>query len=129
MRDKKKLIKSVITGMVCGILTSVVLMSVFAVVMTKVGLLPGQLIDYILTGFLGLGALAGGFLAAKLNKGAGLIAGAATGGAMLAALVLTAAFSGSADFSVLFLFKLAATVAGGALGGILAVREKKRVRI
>ena len=120
MSDKKRLIKSSAAGLLCGILTSVALMCIFAVVMTKSGLLPTQVIDYVLAGFLAVGAVAGGFVATKLNRGAGLIAGALTGAAMLCALTLTAALRGEADFSVLLAVKAAATVLGGMLGGVLA---------
>ena len=126
MYDKKRLVKSVVTGLLCGIFTSVALMCIFAAVMTKGGLLPAELLDYIMAGCLGAGALTGGFISAKINKGAGLIAGTAAGAAMLAALTLTSAIKGEADFSSLFFIKLAAAVLGGSLGGALAVREKKQ---
>ena len=122
MSDKKRLIKSSAAGLLCGILTSVALMCIFAVVMTKSGLLPTQVIDYVLAGFLAVGAVAGGFVATKLNRGAGLIAGALTGAAMLCALTLTAALRGEADFTLLFPIKLASTLLGASAGGILAVR-------
>lgn len=119
MSEKKRLIKGAVTGLLCGILTAVALMCVFAVVMTKGGLLPTQLIDYVLAGFLAAGAVVGGFVAAKINRGAGLIAGALTGGCMLCALTLSAALRGEADFSALLAIKAAATILGGALGGAL----------
>ncbi len=126
MSDKKRFVKSVITGLLCGILTSTALMCVFAAVMSKGGLLPADILDYIMAGCFGAGALTGGFISAKINNGAGLIAGAAAGTAMLAALTLTSAIKGEADFSTLFFIKLAAAVLGGSLGGALAVREKKQ---
>ena len=123
MSDKKRFVKSVVTGLLCGIFTSAALMCIFAAVMTKGGLLPSDIIDYIMAGCLAAGALAAGFIAAKINKGAGLIAGAVAGAAMLAALTLTSAIKGEADFSALFFIKLAAALLGGSLGGALAVRE------
>ena len=91
MSDKKRLIKAIVTGMLCGILTSVTLMCIFALVMTKGGLLPTEVINLLLSGFLAVGAFAGGFVAVKINRGAGLIVGALTGAAMLASLVLVSA--------------------------------------
>ena len=76
MSDKKRLIKAIVTGMLCGILTSVTLMCIFALVMTKGGLLPTEVINLLLSGFLAVGAFAGGFVAVKINRGAGLIVGA-----------------------------------------------------
>ena len=63
MSDKKRLIKAIVTGMLCGILTSVTLMCIFALVMTKGGLLPTEVINLLLSGFLAVGAFAGGFVA------------------------------------------------------------------
>lgn len=129
MSDKKKLFKSVVTGTLCGLLTGIVLMCIFAVVMLKTHLLSSSVLDYAMAGVLGAGAFVGGFVSAKLNRGAGLIAGAVTGAVMVFAIVLTSAFRGKADFSALLLIKLAAALAGGALGGILAVRERKNIKL
>lgn len=129
MSDKKKLIRSVVTGTLCGMLTSIILMCVFAVVMLKGGLLDAPLIDYIMAALYAAGGLAGGFIAAKMNKGAGLIVGAATGAVMILVLVLTAAIRGESDFTALFVIKLCAAVLAGAAGGIWGVREKKHINI
>lgn len=129
MSDKKLLIKSVITGTLCGLLVSIIFMSICAVVLLKGGLPQGDLLDYVLAGFLAAGAFAGGFIAAKLNKGAGLIVGAITGAVMIFLIALVSACKGDVTFSALFFIKLAAAVIGGILGGILAVREKKHISI
>lgn len=129
MSDKRKLIKSVATGTLCGLLTGIILMCVFAVVMLKTSLLPSSVLDLAMAGVLGAGAFVGGFVSARMNRGAGLIVGALTGAVMLSAIVLTSAFSGKADFSMLLPIKLAASLTGGALGGILAVREKKKIKL
>ncbi|MBQ1975177.1 MAG: TIGR04086 family membrane protein, partial [Ruminococcus sp.] len=91
MSGKKRMIKSVVTGLLCGMLVSVVLMCLAALAMTKTGLLPVWIVEYLTAGCLAAGAFAGGFIAAKLNRGAALTIGAITGAAMIAALLLTAA--------------------------------------
>ena len=125
MSDKKLMIKSVSVGALCGLACSVAVMCVFALAMLKTGLLSESALNYITAGFLGLGAIVGGFAAAKLNRGAGLIVGALTGAVMIFALVIVSALQNRADFSPLFFIKLLSAAAGGSLGGILAVREKK----
>lgn len=127
MSEKKRMIKAVVTGLLCGMLVSVILMCLAALVMTKTGLLPVWAVEYLTAGCLAAGAFAGGFIAAKLNRGAALIIGAITGAAMITALLLTAALRGDAEFSPLFFIKLGAAVVGGSLGGILSVRERKRI--
>lgn len=124
MSDKKRLTKATGTGMICGMLTSVILMCIFALVMTQGGLLPVAVINYLTAAFLTAGAFVGGWIAARLNRGAGLIAGALTGAGMLAVLVLTAALKGNADFTSLTLIKLAAALLGGAAGGALGVGRR-----
>lgn len=124
MSDKKRLAKATVTGMICGMLTGVVLMCIFALVMTRGGLLPAAVINYLTAAFLAAGAFVGGWIAARLNRGAGLIAGALTGAGMLAALVLTAALKGDADFTLLTLIKTAAALLGGAAGGALGVGKR-----
>lgn len=120
----KKLLKAVATGAFCGLLTSVILMCILTVVLLKTGLPQGSLLDYLLAGFLGAGAFAGGFVAAKLNRGAGLVAGAAVGGVMFLALLIVAAIKGDMAFTVLSVVKAAAALLLGAAGGVLGVREK-----
>lgn len=115
--------------MLSGILTSVILTCLLAAIMSRGGMMSSKITDYITAGLLLAGAFLGGFVSAKLNRGAGLVAGAAAGGAMLTVLVLISAFKGDADFTVLFLIKAAAMLLGGAAGGILAVREKKKISI
>ena len=124
MSDKKRLLKATLTGLLCGLLTNVILMGVLALVLTKTGLLPPDVLRYAMAGILGAGARAGGISAAKINRGAGLIAGVVTGGAILCVLVLTAALRGDADFTVLLPIKLTAALLGGALGGILGVKSR-----
>ena len=46
MSDKKKLIKSVSLGSLCGVLGCVILMCIFAVIMLTSGLLGAELTDY-----------------------------------------------------------------------------------
>ena len=123
MSDKKKFIRSVAIGLLVGMAASVLLICLLSAILSKSGLLPNEVIDWITAATLAIGALAGGFTAAKLNRGAGLIAGAATGAEMLLALVLAAALRGEADFTLLFPIKLASTLLGASAGGILAVRR------
>lgn len=123
MSDKKRFIKSALTGMLCGILTSVVLTCACALILSRSGMLSDNILGYVAAGLLAAGAFLGGFVSAKLNRSAGLIVGAAAGFAMLAVIVLVSAFMGNANFTALFFIKAAAMLLGGALGGILSMRN------
>ena len=124
MSDKKKLIKAVSFGSLCGVLGCVLLMCVFAVIMLTSGLLGAEITDYIMIAVTALGALAGGFVAAKLNRGAGLIVGAITG-AVIFLLVTIAGISKGGSVSALTGIRAAAVILGGIAGGICGVKEKK----
>lgn len=129
MSDKKLLIKSVVTGTLCGILTCVILMCVLSAVMLSVGLLPAAILDYTMIVILAAGAFVGGFIATKINKGAGLIVGALTGVAIMLIVAITALSRGDLEVSALLPIKFAAAAAGGALGGVLGLRERRHIGI
>ena len=129
MSDKKLLIKSVVTGTLCGILTCIILMCILSAVMLSVGLLPAAILDYAMIAILAAGAFVGGFIATKINKGAGLIVGALTGTAIMLIIAIAALSRGDLEISALLPIKLAVAAAGGALGGILGLRERSHISI
>ena len=129
MSDKKRLLKSAALGSACGLLSGVVIMCVIAAAMLASGSVFQGMTDYIMLAPPSLGALAGGFVAAKLNRGAGLIAGAAAALIMLAALTVTAMLKGNVSVSPLILFRLAGMLLGGCIGGALGIGERKKNKI
>lgn len=129
MSDKKTLIKSALIGTLCGILSQIILLSIVSIIMLTTKNLFTGVLEYIMIAVSGLGALAGGFIAAKLNRGAGLIAGSITGFAIF--IILTAASLVNSDTSLSFLslIRFIVTLLGGALGGILGVKESTKIKI
>lgn len=129
MSDKRLLIKSLIIGTLCGVLAQIILLCVAAAAMLCTGKLPGGALDYIMLAVCAIGALAGGFISAKLNRGAGLIVGLISGLALFFILTVAAMIKSDSSFSLLSLIRLAAMLFGGAAGGILGVREKTKISI
>lgn len=127
MSGKKRMVKSVVIGTLCGLLAGVIGMCLLAVFMLTAGLLSPDLTAYAMVAVASLGALAGAFIAVKLNKGAGLTVGAMTGLAMFLLLTITALAAGDSAFTPMTAIRLGAMLLGGALGGILALKERKRV--
>ena len=125
MSDKKKLIRSVVIGSLCGLLSCVAMMCVLAAGMLSTGLLSAELIDYLMVAVAAAGALVGAFVATKLNGGAGLIVGAVTGAVMLLLITAGALLRQDAPVTSLCAVRAAALLLGGALGGILGLRERK----
>ena len=111
MSDKKKLIKSVSLGSLCGVLGCVILMCIFAVIMLTSGLLGAE--------------LTGGFVAAKLNHGAGLVVGAITGAVIFLLITIAGLSKGGESVTALTGIRAAAVILGGIAGGICGVKEKK----
>lgn len=128
MSDKKKLITAIAVGCVCSILFSVILTAIFAAVMLSTGLLPGDLTEYLSAAVLGLGALVGGFIAAKINKGAGIPVGGLTGLFLICFTVMASCAKGSSGVGSLLVIKLLASVLMGILGGILGLKEKNSTK-
>ncbi len=106
MSDKKKLIKSVSLGSLSG-------------------LLGAELTDYIMVAVTALGALGGGFVAAKLNHGAGLVVGAITGAVIFLLITIAGLSKGGESVTALTGIRAAAVILGGIAGGICGVKEKK----
>lgn len=129
MSDKKMLIKSVLIGSLCAVLTQIILLCIVSLVMISTKKLFGGALDYIMIAVSGLGALVGGFVSAKLKRGAGLIVGLITGFAVFIILTAAALINSSSPLSVLSLIRFAVMLLGGAAGGILGVREKTKIKI
>ena len=95
--------------------------------MLSTGLLSAELIDYLMVAVSAAGALIGAFVATKLNGSAGLIVGAITGAVMLLLITIGALVRQSAPVTALSAVRAAALLLGGALGGILGLRDRKHV--
>ena len=129
MSDKKKVVKSVIFGVLCGLLSTIILMCILSVVMLTGGLLPSDIIKFAMVGILSVGAFFGGLIATKINKSAGLVVGIITGFVMFLIITATALTKNSEPVSYMTLIKLGAALLAGGAGGILGLRERKRIRI
>ncbi len=127
--NKRLTVKAVIFGSLCSMLIAVVLMCVLSAVILTSGLLPSQLTSIITIVLLSLGTFAGGFIAARITKQAGLITGLLTG--ICVFFVVTAISLTVSNDSVTYftLIKLAATVAASGLGGIIGVNRKEKLHI
>ena len=129
MSDKKQLIKSVVTGSVCGLLITMLLNCVFAAVMLKTGLLPPDITSYAACGLLAAGTFAAGIVATKINKSAGLIVGLLTGAAIFLLVTVAGLIKSGETLGIMTIIKLASCLICGGLGGILGLKENKKIVI
>lgn len=129
MSDKKKAVKAVAFGVLSGITITIILICLLSLGMLAGGLLPAEILEYAVTAVFALGAFAGGFIATKINKGAGLIIGLITGLTMFVVVTIAALTRNAEAVTILTVIKLALSVVAGGLGGVLGLRERKRIDI
>lgn len=129
MSDRKLLIKAVIFGVVCGLLMSVILMCVCALVILTIGLLPTEILQYIMLADLSLGALFGGIVTARITKSAGLLVGLITGFVIFVLTTLFGIARSEDAVSLLTLLRFIFTALLGGIGGILGVNKKEKLHI
>lgn len=125
----KRVIKSVFFGVTVGCLLIIILMILSAVIFLQTGKYPAQYLNIMTLIFLGTGALAGGYITGRLRKASGLAYGAVTGGIMFAIVFVSGLSKIGAGLTVMCLLKLVVLTVFAALGGILGVNKKKKIKI
>jgi putative membrane protein (TIGR04086 family) len=129
MSDKKLLIKAVITATLCQILFAVVLMCLCSAVILTAGLLPEDILPYIMLAIIGFSSMLGGFIASRITKSAGLIVGAITGFVAVFIVSLLGIIKGTDQVTILTPLRLAITIICGAFGGAIGVNKKDKLHI
>ena len=125
----KKLLKSLIIGVLCGIATVTILIMLLSFVLLISGKYPTDIISYISLAFLLIGGLVGGYFAARLNKSSGLAVGALTGFIIFLIILIVGLSQSSGTITLFTLYKLLVLVIFSALGGILGVNKQNKIKI
>lgn len=121
-------IRGLLTGAVTGCLTIVLLLILSSFILTQTGNLPTDYLSWILLVLDGIGALAGAYIAVRIIKAGGLIWGGATGAIIFLMILIAGLMSSTDTLGIYTVIKLAVLVLAGAVGGILAVNKKDRVK-
>ena len=129
MSDKKLAVKATLFGVVCGLLLTVVLMCLFAVIIITSGLLPTDITNYIMIAILSIGILFGSCVATKITKSAGLIIGLIVGFSIFILITLFGLLKSNDTITTITLIKLVASLISGAFGGIIGLRKKEKIHI
>lgn len=118
--------QSVALGAGIGIVTTIILMFIAAVILASVDM-SASAPAVVSTLCLGLGALLGGFISAKRNGRNGMIVGIATGGALFLVFALVALALGS-KIGMMFVIRLIVSCVLAAFGGIagINIRPKRK---
>lgn len=129
MQNRKQMIKAIVFGVISALLISIILLCIVSAVVMTSGLLPAELTNIITVAMLGIGTLAGAFIAARITKSAGLIIGASTGFAVFMVITIAGLIKSSESLTYITLIRFAVTLIMGIIGGIIGVNKKEKLKI
>ncbi|MDR0914280.1 MAG: TIGR04086 family membrane protein [Oscillospiraceae bacterium] len=127
--DKSTIIKGVVFGTVLGALLIALLLCLSAIAFLSTGALPENIIAYMIVAFNAAGAFFGGYVATRVIKQNGMVWGLCVGGVLLVVCIIGGIFVSGASVSTLILYKAAAFVLFGVIGGVKGVNHKDKIKI
>ena len=122
-------VKSLILGVVSSVAMISVLLCVVTVILLVSSLLPYEYLAYIMLAVDAIGALFGGYVAARINKRQGLLLGALNGAILFFALVIAGFCVYSDTLTIITLLKAIIIVLCSAFGGVRGVNTKEKLHI
>lgn len=122
-------IKSLILGVVSSVAMIAVMLCIVTVILLVSALLPYEYLEYIMLAVDAIGALFGGYVAARINKKQGLILGALNGLIVFLALVIVGFCSSSDTLTIITLLKTVVIILFSSLGGVRGVNRKEKLHI
>ena len=120
------LLKTLIVGLVSGMLVCVLFLVLFASVFVKLGSIPQNLINVFALIAAALGAFAAGYIALRIFKEKGLYFGATCGSLVFLIFTISGFFVSGESISSFTFIKLLLLVFFGALGGVLGTNKRRR---
>ncbi len=125
MQDKKLSPAALGIGGAAGVIAALVVMILYSVMTVRMQSVEAGMFVPVMMAALGVGAMAGGFVCAKLTKQCGMMNGALCAGIVFVLMVLIVLLTGAVP-TVQVLLRLALMLPMGALGGVLGVNVKKK---
>lgn len=126
--ELNKSVKGIIVGGISELVACILLFLITAFALTKAGYIPDNFISTLTTVLSALSSFIGGFIAGRLVKKSGLLTGAVTGFILLFVQLLISLISGELAPSLMIIIKAAALILSGAIGGIVGVNKKEKIR-
>lgn len=127
--NNSNLLKSLILGVVSSVAIIVVLLCIITVILLTASLLPYEYLSYIMLVADAVGALVGGYVAARINKSQGLLLGLLNGFILFVILLISGFCVSSDTLTVITLLKAVVIVIFSAIGGIKGVNTKEKIHI
>ncbi|NMB30788.1 MAG: TIGR04086 family membrane protein [Clostridiales bacterium] len=124
-RGELKLIKTIAFSSIIGIVISIFVLFLLAILMTKIDMPPVVISAISLVG-LCIGALFAGIIAGRINRKDGILIGLICGGTVFAILAFIGIALMNSDVTMTLVVKLCAIVASSILGSVVGVNLKRR---
>ena len=124
-----KLLKSIILGVLCNIVTLTILTIIFSFALAITKKYPTEAVNCISIAFLGVGGLIGGYIAGRMNQKSGLAVGALSGFIVFVIILIVGLTQSVGTITIITLLKLIVLVVFSGLGGVLGVNKKKSIKL
>lgn len=125
----KRLIKSVLFGIIITAASAALLMIIVSLILFKSGNYPKDYLIYISVLILAVSGFLGGYISGRIGKQSGMIIGAISGGVLFLVLTIAGLITSPSTITLNTLYKLIALVAFSALGGIIGVNKGNKIKI
>lgn len=123
-----KIARSIILGCTVGVAVCAVLLSISAMLFVKMGSLPLNYLPLITTFIGAVGAFSSGYFTVKMYKKRGMLLGSLSGILLFLIVFITGLTKGIDNDIVSALIKSAVFAVMGAIGGIVRVNKKVKVK-
>ena len=126
--ETAKIVRAILLGCAVGVAVCAILLSLSAMLFVKLGSLPLNYLPLITTFIGALGAFTAGYFTVKLYKKRGMLLGALSGILLFLIVFITGIVQGIENDVVSALIKCAVFSVMGAVGGVVRVNKKVRVK-
>lgn len=121
-------VRSIIIGAVVGAALCAALLGACALAFVSAGHIPQGLISPLVIALSVISSFFAGFVSAKISKKRGLVYGALTGMLLFAVFVVSGLIASHEAISMTAVIRLVVMVLAGAIGGLLGVNRKSKVK-
>lgn len=123
-----KVFRAVLIGMLVGLVLCSIMIVVLSLVLVKTGQMPTNAVFVALQAISAVSAFLGSYISVCICKSRGLMVGLLTALAMFAVIFMVGLSMSVEPVSMLSLTKLIAMLCAGAIGGVVSVNKKQRVK-
>lgn len=120
--------KAILLSTVIMVISCAALLALLALIFSKTGTLPKNIIPVLITGVCALSAFLGGLAASWCSREKGILFGLIAGGIFSIVVIFVSVVIFQSSFSAASAVRVAAIILSGCIGGILGVNRKTKVK-